>query len=365
MSLKPHDNSAEIPLAAPGVPRTLKSIEDLVGAGLVLAADAAALAPVVARYAVAITPEMADLIVAGDPLDPIAMQFLPDASELLVSPDEDSDPIGDHRHEKTPGLIHRYPDRVLMQLTLACPVYCRFCFRREVVGPAGPNMLSNEALDAAIDYISADPNISEVILTGGDPLMLAPRRIAAISQRLAGIDHVRILRWHSRVPVVAPERVTDALIEALKSGGKAVFVGVHTNHARELTTGARAAIGRLVDGGIPLISQTVLLKGVNDTPEALSELFRALVALRVKPYYLHHLDRAPGTQRFRTTLAQGQALMRTLRGTLSGLAQPTYVLDIPGGVAKVPVGPAYLCDDDEVTAPDGSRYSLRDGKRDG
>ena len=333
--------------------RTLKRVAELVAAGLVARDDAAALEPVADRYAIAITPAMAALIDPADPQDPIALQFVPAAAELETAPGENPDPIGDARHEKVPGLVHRYPDRVLLKLTHACPVYCRFCFRREMVGPGGAQMLDEASLGAALDYIAADPAIFEVILTGGDPLMLAPRRIAEITRALAAIDHVKVLRWHSRVPVVAPERITDALVLALTSRETAVFVGLHTNHVRELTPAARRAIARLIDAGIALISQTVLLRGINDTPEVMADLLRALVSLRVKPYYLHHMDAAPGTARFRTTIAEGQALMRTLRGTLSGLAQPVYVLDIPGGVAKVPILPGYLEADGRVRDPSG------------
>ena len=336
--------------------RTLKSVGDLVAARLLDAATAASVASVAARYAIALTPAMAGLIDPTDAQDPIALQFLPTARELETAPGESADPIGDARHEKVPGLIHRYPDRVLLKLTHACPVYCRFCFRREMVGPGGAQMLDDVSLESALAYIAADANIFEVILTGGDPLILAPRRIAEITRRLAGIPHVQVLRWHSRVPVVAPERVTDALIAALKAPGKAVFVGLHTNHARELTAEARGAIARIIDAGLPMISQTVLLRGINDTPEVMAELMRALVALRVKPYYLHHMDAAPGTNHFRTTIAEGQALMRALRGKLSGLAQPTNVLDIPGGVAKVPILPNYLELDGRVRDPDGGLH---------
>lgn len=335
--------------------RTLKSVDDLVAAELVSPTDAMALPPVAARYAIAVTAAMAALIDAGDPNDPIGRQFLPTLAELDETAGESADPIGDGRHEKVPGLIHRYPDRVLLKLTHACPVYCRFCFRREMVGPGGEQMLDDDAIAAALAYIAADPNIFEVILTGGDPLILSPRRLAAISRRLAEIPHVHVLRWHSRVPVVAPERVTAALVEALRVDGKAVFVGLHTNHVRELTAEARAAIARIIDGGIPMVSQTVLLAGINDNAAAMSDLMRALVGLRVKPYYLHHMDAAPGTRQFRTTIAAGQALMRELRGTLSGLAQPMYVLDIPGGVAKVPILPTYL-EAGGVRAPDGTMY---------
>ncbi len=336
--------------------RSLKSIDDLVAAGLVRSAAAMSLADVASRYAIAVTPAMTALIDVSDPNDPIGRQFLPTLAELDGAPGESADPIGDARHEKVRGLVHRYPDRVLLKLTHACPVYCRFCFRREMVGPSGTQMLDEAALSAALDYIAADPHIFEVILTGGDPLVIAPRRIADISRRLAAIPHVQVLRWHSRVPVVAPERVTPELVAALRIEGKAVFVGLHTNHARELTAAARRAITDIVDGGIPMLSQTVLLAGINDTAAVLAELMRELVGLRVKPYYLHHMDAAPGTGQFRTTIAAGQDLMRQLRGTLSGLAQPLYVIDIPGGVAKVPILPNYLELDGRVRAPDGSLH---------
>ena len=336
--------------------RTLRTIDDLAAAGLIDPSASAGLAVVAARYAVAVSPAMSQLIDADDAQDPIALQFLPSARELIATPGESSDPIGDARHEKVPGLVHRYADRVLLKLTHACPVYCRFCFRREMVGPGGAQILDEAALAKALEYIAADPRIFEVILTGGDPLILAPRRIAEITRRLAAIPHVQVLRWHSRVPVVTPERVTDELVDALKIDGKAVFVGLHTNHARELTPHAREAIGRLIDGGIAMVSQTVLLRGVNDTPEVMADLMRALVSLRVKPYYLHHMDAAPGTAHFRTTIAEGQALMRALRGKLSGLAQPTYVLDIPGGVAKVPILPNYRLDDGRILDPDGNQH---------
>ncbi|MFM2422301.1 MAG: hypothetical protein RL291_831, partial [Pseudomonadota bacterium] len=260
-----------------------------------------------------------------------------------TAPGELADPIGDGRHEVLPGVVHRYPDRVLFKLTHACPVYCRFCFRREMVGPGGATMLKGDLLDRAVAYVADRPQIFEVILTGGDPLMLAPDRIRHVTERLAAIPHVASLRWHTRVPVVDPERVTPEMVQALRAGGpdQAVYLGLHTNHVTELTPQARSAIARLIDGGVVLLSQTVLLKGVNADAETLETLFRALVSLRVRPYYLHHPDPAPGTGHFRMSLEEGQAIMRALRGRLSGIAQPTYVFDIPGGVAKVPVGPSY------------------------
>jgi lysine 2,3-aminomutase len=322
--------------------KTPRSIADLRLAGLVSAADEAALAAVASRYAVAITPDMARLIDRADPADPIVRQFVPDARELQRFPEERADPLGEERLSPVPGVVHRYPDRVLLKLTHACPVYCRFCFRREMVGPGGPQALAGAALDAALGYIAGDPDIWEVILTGGDPLVLSPRRVAEVTRRLSAIDSVKVLRWHTRVPAVDPGRVTEALAAALRSPAKAVYLALHANHPRELTPDARAACARLVDAGIVLVSQTVLLRGINDDAETLAALMRAFVEARVKPYYLHHPDPAPGTAHFRISVAEGQALMRALRGRLSGLAQPTYVLDIPGGYGKVPVGPGYL-----------------------
>jgi lysine 2,3-aminomutase len=323
---------------------TLRSIAALRAAGLARDADPSALAKVGARYAVAITPQMVRLIDRADAQDPIARQFIPDVRELQQSPDERDDPLNEESLSPVPGIVHRYPDRVLLKLTHVCPVYCRFCFRREVVGPGGPQALSGGALDAALGYIAREHAIWEVILTGGDPFMLSPRRISEVSQRLGAIAHVTVLRWHTRVPVADPERISAELVGALKAASKAVYVVLHCNHARELTDAVRGACARLIDAGIPMLAQTVLLKGVNDDDEVLAQLMRAFVGARLKPYYLHHLDAAPGTSHFRTTIAEGQRLMRNLRGRISGLAQPTYVLDIPGGYGKVPIGPDYLAD---------------------
>ena len=343
--------------------RTLRTAEDLAAAGLAAPNTVRDLAQVARRYAVAITPAMAGLIDRADPADPIARQFVPDPRELEMQPGETVDPIGDRRYEKLPGLVHRYPDRVLLKLTHACPVYCRFCFRREMVGPGGEAPLAGPALDDAIAYIAGDARIWEVILTGGDPLVLSARRIADVSARLAAIEHVKVLRWHSRVPVVDPDRVTDALVAAIGAAeGATVYVGVHANHPRELTSAARAAIGRLSRAGIGLVSQTVLLKGINDDAAVLEALFRAFVMLGVRPYYLHHPDMAPGTSHFRVTLAEGQAILRRLRGRVSGLALPTYVLDIPGGHGKVPVGPPYVDDDGSLVAdPSGGIHAYPPG----
>jgi L-lysine 2,3-aminomutase len=363
------------------------------------------------------TEAVAALMDPSDPADPIARQYVPDPAEPNESPDESPDPIGDKAHSPIEGVVHRHADRVLLKPVHVCPVYCRFCFRKAMVGPDGERTLSPQALDAALGYIAAHPVIAEVIVTGGDPFMLSAARARALAERLAAIPHVQVVRWHTRMPVADPERVTAEYAAALTAGRRAdldgalnpppplwgrgrgggssrdlelspmsasasamfepisttptpnppphkgegeadalasqtapqgggeapalhrkhahaVWVAVHVNHPRELSDPARAALARLIDAGIPLVSQSVLLKGVNDDIETLVELFRTLTVLRVKPYYLHHLDRAPGTGHFRVPLDEGRALAEALRARLSGLALPTYVLDIPGGAGK-------------------------------
>src|SRR5712691_7460584 len=349
---------------------TLREPTELVAHGLASAADLPELEKVAARYAVAVTPDIAALIDPGDPEDPIARQFIPSAEELVARPGENADPIGDHAHSPVAGIVHRYPDRVLFKLVHVCAVYCRFCFRREMVGPGKETALSLGAYADALDYIRSHAEIWEVILTGGDPLMLSPRRLAEIMADLAAIDHVKIIRIHTRVPAAAPARIGGEMVAALRVEGATTWVAVHANHPRELTAQARAACARLVDAGIPLVSQSVLLRGVNDDAATLEALMRAFVECRIKPYYLHHGDLAPGTAHLRTTIEQGQELMRALRGRSSGLCQPTYVLDIPGGAGKAPVGPNYLlpqnpgageCDaQDEGEAQEETRYRVTD-----
>jgi lysine 2,3-aminomutase len=337
--------------------RTLRTAQDLLDAGLIPSPEA--VAGVAEAYAVALTPAVVDLIDPADPADPIARQYVPSAEELVTTPEELTDPIGDAAYSPVKGLVHRYPDRVLLTPLLVCPVYCRFCFRRARVGDAEATMGEAE-MDAALAYVAERPDIREVILTGGDPLMLSVARLGALLGRIGAIAHIELIRIHSRVPVSDPGRITPALARILGEVGKPVWLAVHVNHPRELSPAAAAGLARLARAGVPLLSQTVLLKGVNDRAEVLEDLFRALVRNRVRPYYLHHPDLAPGTSHFRPTIAEGQALMRALRGKLSGIAQPSYVLDIPGGAGKVPVGPGYW-DGEEglVTDPNGGehRYS--------
>lgn len=316
------------------MPRALTNLDDLVEAGLLMQGSVPALAPLAETFRIRLTAEMAGAAAASAG---VARQFLPDPAEAVIAAEELTDPIGDHIHSPAPGLTHRYPDRVILAVTQTCEVYCRFCFRRETVGAAGA--LPPADLDRALDYIAATPAVREVILTGGDPLSLSPRRLGDILDRLAAIPHVGLVRLHSRVPVVAPGRIDDDLIVRLDIR-PAVWLVVHTNHPDEITPEAGQALRRLSRAGIPLLSQTVLLRGVNDRVEVLEALMRALVTNRVKPYYLHHCDLARGTGHFRTTIAEGQALISALRGRVSGMMVPTYVLDIPGGHGKAPLTPS-------------------------
>ena len=337
----------------PARARRLTTPAALIEAGLAAPERLAEFKAVAERYALGLTPALAGLVRPGDPADPIGRQFIPDARELVRDPAETDDPIGDDANSPVKELVHRYPDRVLIKLVAVCAVYCRFCFRRERIGP-GSASLSEREFAAALDYVRANPAIWEVILTGGDPLTLSPRRIALATRAIAGIDHVRTLRWHTRLPVADPERVTEAMARALRARGRTVVVALHANHPIELNVAARAACRRLAAEGLMLVSQSVLLKGVNDDVDTLDALMRAFVEAGIKPYYLHQGDLAPGTAHWRVPIAKGQELMRALRGRLSGLAMPTYVLDIPGGRGKIPVGPQSI-------RPDGAgRYVVTD-----
>lgn len=320
-----------MPDAAPV--RTLRTAEDLVAAGLLPEAAAGAAALVAERYAIAVTPAVAALIERPD--DVIGLQYIPNAAELVTAPHEVEDPTADAPFTPIKGVVHRYPDRALLKPLLACPVYCRFCFRREVVGPDG-GLLTEAELEAAIGWLAATPAIREVILTGGDPLMLSARRLGWLVERLSAIPHIELLRVHTRVPVADPARVTPALAAALTTE-KAFYLCVHANHAREFSAEAGAALAQLTRAGVVLLGQSVLLRGVNDSAEALEGLFRTMLRHRVKPYYLHQLDPAPGTARFRVPEAEGLRLVEGLRGRLSGLAQPLYVRETAGGGGKVPV----------------------------
>ena len=328
--------------------KTLRSVAQLADAGLLPSftengGKRRCLDAVADRYSVAITPEMLGRIDLDDiSVDPVALQFVPDVRELDQSENALSDPIGDNAHSPLKGLVHRYRDRVLIKATEQCPVYCRFCFRRESVGANAEKPLSNDDFDAIFSYLENQPEVWEVIISGGDPLVLSDARLRSLMEGLARVAHLKVVRIHTRVPVVNSQRVTDELLQILRSCNKTLYVAIHANHAQEFSKAARGALAKIADAGIPMISQTVLLRNVNDSEETLGELMRTFVELRVTPYYLHQLDLAPGTEHFRVPISRGQALLRSLRGTWSGLCQPNYVIDLPGGYGKVPVGPNYV-----------------------
>ncbi len=299
------------------------------------------LAEVAKRYRVTVS-EYLERQINGDESGPLARQYKPDIRELDGHPAEQNDPIGDEAHSPVPGIVHRYENRVLLKPLELCAVYCRFCFRRASVGQPDHGILNAEKLDAALDYIRNTKTVCEVILTGGDPLVLSPRRLQPILEALDDIDHVEILRIHTRLPIVDPERINDELRTVLSSVRKPLYVVIHVNHADELTENAALAFSQLRQAGCALLSQSVLLKGINNSVEALASLFKDLLRLRIKPYYLHHPDLAPGTSHFRLEPEEGQRLMEAVRARVSGLAMPLYVLDIPGGFGKVPIQNSQL-----------------------
>lgn len=342
---------------APNTNVTLRDAEALLAAGLITPEVLAGVRATESRYAVAISPAMRALI--SDPGDPIGRQFVPDPAELTMAPHERADPIGDDALSPVKGVVHRYPDRALLKPLLICPVYCRFCFRREHVGPDG-GLLTETELDAAYDWFRAHPAVTEVILTGGDPLMLSQRRLRGIVETLSAMPHIQTIRIHSRVPVADPERLTAELAAAMDTD-RSMWLVLHANHAREFTPATAAALRRVREVGVPVLGQSVLLRGVNDSAEALEALFRAMIGQRVKPYYLHQLDPAPGTARFYVPIEEGRQLLEALRGRVTGLAWPTYVLDIPGGFGKVPVGPDYRDPDGSVRDIKGARHRRNAG----
>lgn len=284
-----------------------------------------------------ITAQVWDTIKSEDLSDPVAKQYLPAAEENIIALNEHPDPIGDNAHSPVEGVVHRYPDRALLKITDTCTVYCRFCFRKEMVGK-GEGILSINELDDALEYISATPEIHEIILSGGDPLTLSNRRFKDLLKQLEEIKHIDIIRIHTRTPIVHPKRIDADFLEILNDCTKALYLVLHVNHAQEINTAVESAFNKLSRTRAILLSQSVLLKGINDNVGSLENLFRTLVNNRIKPYYLHHPDLAPGTGHFRVSIEKGQALMKALRGKISGLCIPTYVLDIPGGHGKAPIG---------------------------
>lgn len=299
----------------------------------------------------------AGLAESKDPgTDPIAAQYIPRPEERLRLPYESADPIGDARYEVSPRLIHHYPDRALLLVNDRCATYCRHCFRRHFTGHGG-GRLTEANLASAVAYLKRTPQIHEILLSGGDPLMLEDREIDRILSSLKAVDPDYIIRLCTRMPVVLPARITDALASILESY-EGLWAVIHANHPRELTPEFRSAIRRLIRAGVPVLNQAVLLRGVNDDVEVLEDLFRGLMRSGVKPYYLFQGDLAAGTAHFRVPMERGIALMRELRSKLSGAALPTYAVDLPGG-GKVPVESSLLRTEGDayvLRGPDGGEY---------
>jgi lysine 2,3-aminomutase len=294
---------------------------------------------VTAYFPEKISPHFLSQIHSDDPLDPIGLQFFANHQESLWQDFELSDPTEDEGFSKLEGLVHRYPDRVLLKPIVICPMHCRFCFRKDQLsGKEGKEglVLHPKKLAQALDYIKNNTQIFEVILTGGDPLLLSDRKLMQLMQAIASIDHVALIRIHTRMVLGVPDRITPGLIQAL-SCGKPVFIAIHVNHSNEFTPQGCEACALLSNAGIMLLSQSVLLNQVNDSVESLEALFRSCIRNRIKPYYLHHLDPVVGSAHFAVSLEKGKALMRCLRGRLTGLAQPLYVTEQPKGRGKIPV----------------------------
>ncbi|HSJ59520.1 MAG TPA: lysine 2,3-aminomutase, partial [Anaerolineae bacterium] len=292
------------------------------------------------NFRVDITPYFASLIDPHDPACPIRRQVIPTGKELLPFASEMVDSLGEEAHSPVPGLVHRYPDRVLMLVTTQCASYCRYCTRSRIVGDPTVQF-SRRDYDAQIRYIAGNPEVRDVLLSGGDPLILPPKILEELLARLRAIPHVEVLRIGSRVPVFLPQRITPALVEMLRQFHP-LWMNVHVNHPKEMTAEVSVALARLADAGIPLGCQSVLLAGVNDCPHVMKDLVHALVRNRVRPYYIYQCDLVHGAGHFRTPVSVGIEIIESLRGHTSGFAVPTYVIDAPGGGGKIPIMPNYL-----------------------
>ncbi|MFH1396932.1 MAG: KamA family radical SAM protein [Candidatus Omnitrophota bacterium] len=294
------------------------------------------------RMAMAITPYWAALIDAEDPNCPIRRQAIPTVNEFQVGPHEMVDPCGEDNDSPAPHLVHRYPDRVLLLATEACAMYCRHCTRRRLVGNAERTEISSEnKWDAALDYIRSNKKIRDVLISGGDPLILEEEALEDLLKKLRSIPSVEFLRLGTRVPVTLPQRITESLITMLKKYAP-IWISIHFNHPKEITKRSKIACDMLSDAGFPLGSQTVLLQGVNDRPYIMRKLMQELLKIRVRPYYIYQCDPVRGTGHFRTPVSVGINIIEKLRGHTSGYAVPTYVIDGPGGGGKIPVGPNYV-----------------------
>lgn len=292
-----------------------------------------------------VTPHYATMIDPDDPACPIRLQAIPHSAELAIADFESSDPLHEDLHNPAPGIIHRYPDRVLFLMTHECALYCRYCTRRRIVGDMQGS--STAMLDAAVEYVRATPAVRDVLLSGGDPLAVNDARLEYVISRLRAIEHVEIIRIGSRMPVVMPQRITPELVAMLRRYHP-IWFNTHFNHPTELAhPDARAAMERIADAGIPTGNQTVLLKGVNDCPVVMKKLMHELVKVRCRPYYLYNCDHSEGLSHFRTPVSKGLEILESLWGHTSGYAIPTFVVDAPGGGGKIPLLPEYLLSRDE------------------
>jgi len=294
------------------------------------------------RLAMAITPYWASQIDAEDPNCPIRRQAVPVNDEFFVSPHEMADPCAEDRDSPAPHLVHRYPDRVLLLATDHCAMYCRHCTRRRLVGDHEEKDIDPETkFDAAIEYIKTNRKIRDVLISGGDPLTLEDEALESLVSKIRAISHVELLRIGTRIPVTLPQRITEKLVQTLKKYSP-IWMSIHFNHPKEITKRCKNACDMLAESGIPLGSQSVLLKGINDRPFIMKRLVHDLLQIRVRPYYIYQCDPVRGTQHFRTPVATGINIIEKLRGHTSGYAVPTYVIDGPGGGGKIPVGPNYI-----------------------
>ena len=318
----------------------ISSIEHLEKVVTLTATEREQLKQCLGKFTMAITPYYAALMDPNDPNDPVRMQSVPRIAELHDDPSDLADPLHEDVDSPVPGLTHRYPDRVLLLITNICSMNCRHCTRRRLVGFEDQH-LPDENIAKAIEYIRNHPEVRDVVISGGDPLVLADDRLESIISRIRAIEHVEIIRLGTRTPVVMPMRITDQLVGMLKKYHP-IFVNTHFNHAKEITREAKAALGKLADAGISLGNQSVLLKGINDSPEIMKQLLHKLLTVRVRPYYIYQCDLSMGISHFRTTVARGMEIMESLRGHTSGLAVPTFVVDAPGGGGKIPVMPNYI-----------------------
>ncbi len=291
-------------------------------------------------FRMAITPYYASLINPDDPNDPIRMQCVPSILETAPCANDLSDPLNELGDSPVPHIVHRYPDRVLFLVTLRCSMYCRHCTRRRVVGEED-RIITEKSLQTALAYIRAHTEIRDVLISGGDPLVMGTEKLEHIIASIREIPHVDIIRIGTRVPVVLPMRITEELLEMLKKY-QPIWINTHFNHPNELTPDSRRACAAIVDAGIPLGNQSVLLKGINDDPETMKRLLLGLVHMRVRPYYLYQCDLSRGISHFRTTVETGIHIMHALTGNISGYAVPKYVIDAPGGGGKVPINYNYV-----------------------